>query len=62
MIIAKAICPDCNGNGYIGKSKDADNHKDCIKCNNQGEIKITEKEIQEVLKTARLQWRRKNGL
>jgi Zn ribbon nucleic-acid-binding protein len=55
MIIAKAICPDCNGNGYIGKSKDADNHKDCIKCNNQGEIKITEKEIQEVLKTARLQ-------
>ena len=54
----KAICPDCNGNGYVGSSKEPDNTRDCIKCNNQGEIEITEKEVEsflETVKSARLQ-------
>jgi DnaJ-class molecular chaperone len=57
-ILGKAICPDCNGNGYIGSSKEPDNTRDCIKCNNQGEIVITDESINEMLKTvksARLQ-------
>ncbi len=57
-IIGKAICPDCNGNGYVGSSKEPDNTRDCIKCNNQGEIVITDESINEMLETiksARLQ-------
>lgn len=57
-MIGKAICPDCNGNGYIGSSKEPDNTRDCIRCNNQGEIEITEKEVEsflETVKSARLQ-------
>jgi DnaJ-class molecular chaperone len=57
-MIGKAICPDCNGNGYVGSSKEPDNTRDCIKCNNQGEIEITEKEVEsflETVKSARLQ-------
>ena len=57
-ILGKAICPDCNGNGYIGSAKEPDNVRDCIKCNNQGEFEITEKDISQMLETvksARLQ-------
>tara|TARA_R100001163_G_scaffold37026_1_gene28311 strand:- start:3953 stop:4126 length:174 start_codon:yes stop_codon:yes gene_type:complete len=57
-MVGKAICPDCNGNGYVGSSKEPDNTRDCIKCNNQGEIEITEKEVEsflETVKSARLQ-------
>ena len=58
-ILGKAICPDCNGNGYIGSAKEPDNVRDCLKCNNQGEFEITEKDISQMLETvksARLQW------
>ena len=57
-ILGKAVCPDCNGNGYVGSSKEPDNTRDCIKCNNQGEIVITdesENEMLETVKSARLQ-------
>ena len=57
-ILGKAICPDCNGNGYVGSSKEPDNTRDCIKCNNQGEIVITYERVNEMLekdKSARLQ-------
>lgn len=57
-MVGKAICPDCNGNGYVGSSKEPDNTRDCIKCNNQGEIEITEEEVEsflETVKSARLQ-------
>jgi len=54
----KIICPDCNGNGYLGSSKEPDSQRDCTECNNQGEIEITEETINKFLdkvKTARLQ-------
>ena len=54
----KMICPDCNGNGYIGSAKEPDNVRDCLKCDNQGEVEITEESINELLdlvKSARLQ-------
>jgi DnaJ-class molecular chaperone len=57
-ILGKAICPDCNGNGYSGSAKEPDNVRDCLKCNNQGEFEITEKDISQMLETvksARLQ-------
>ena len=57
-ILGKAICPDCNGNGYVGSSKEPENTRDCIKCNNQGEIVITDESVNEMLETvksARLQ-------
>jgi len=57
-ILGKAICPDCNGNGYVGSSKEPENTRDCIKCNNQGEIVITDESVNEMLeivKSARLQ-------
>ena len=56
--LGKAICPDCNGNGYLGSSSEPDNVRDCLKCKNQGEIVITDEEINNMLKTiksARLQ-------
>jgi Skp family chaperone for outer membrane proteins len=44
----KIICPKCHGNGYI-KFRYSDEHndsvmseKDCIDCNNKGEVDITE--------------------
>ena len=52
------ICPDCNGNGYMGSAKEPDNVRDCLKCKNQGEIEITEESINELLnavESARLQ-------
>ena len=54
----KMICPECNGNGYIGSTKEPDLIRDCLKCNNQGEIEITEESINELLdkvESARLQ-------
>jgi len=38
----KMICPDCNGNGYIGPSNKPKEQEDCISCNNQGEVLISE--------------------
>jgi len=38
----KMICPDCNGNGYIGASNKPKEQEDCISCNNQGEVIISE--------------------
>jgi len=57
-ILGKAICPDCNGNGFVGSAKQPDECRDCSKCKNQGEIVITEEEINKMLETvetARLQ-------
>ena len=42
----KMICPDCNGNGYVGTSTKPDEQEDCKLCKNQGEVKITEKNLQ----------------
>jgi DnaJ-class molecular chaperone len=58
LMSGKIICPDCNGNGYLGSSKEPDSQRDCTECNNQGEIEITEETINKFLdkvKTARLQ-------
>ena len=57
-VLGKMICPDCNGNGYLGSANNPDNCRDCKKCNNQGEIEITKESIQELLnkvESARLQ-------
>jgi len=54
----KMICPDCNGNGYLGTAKQPHECRDCKKCNNQGEIEITEESINALLdevKSARMQ-------
>jgi DnaJ-class molecular chaperone len=39
------ICPKCNGNGYLGSSKEEDQQTDCITCKSQGEILITDETI-----------------
>ena len=57
-ILGKAVCPDCNGNGYVGSAKQPHECRDCIKCKNQGEIPITDEEISKMLdavESARLQ-------
>lgn len=54
-IIGKAICPDCNGNGYQGDSKFPEQCKDCGTCNNQGELTITDKDINQLLVSERKQ-------
>ena len=57
-VIGKVICPDCNGNGYVGSAKQPHECRDCSKCNNQGEIVITDEEIDKMLdavENARLQ-------
>ncbi len=41
----KMICPDCNGNGYLGSSLKPEEQKDCDSCNNQGEVYITKKNL-----------------
>ncbi len=38
----KMICPDCGGNGYIGPSNKPKEQENCISCNNQGEVIISE--------------------
>lgn len=40
----KIICPACHGNGFIRKPVDAGRtiQEDCITCNNQGEMDITD--------------------
>jgi DnaJ-class molecular chaperone len=58
VMSGKMICPDCNGNGYIGSAKEPDLVRDCLKCDNQGEVEITEESINELLdkvQSARLQ-------
>lgn len=54
----KMICPRCDGNGYRQIFKDADKKEkitiQCAKCNSEGEIDITEEEINALLdKTTR---------
>ena len=52
------MCPDCNGNGVLSKEHKSDLVKKCKKCNNTGEIEITEetmKEFFETIKSSRLQ-------
>ena len=57
----KMICPTCKGNGFVWV--DPNNKKerwavDCKKCNNQGEIEITEESINILLdqvQSARMQ-------
>ena len=39
------ICPNCNGNGYVGNSKKENQKDDCITCKNQGEIALTDETI-----------------
>jgi len=39
------ICSKCNGNGYLGNSKEPNQQTDCKECKNQGEILITEEKI-----------------
>jgi len=54
----KMICPECNGNGYIGSAKEPDLVRNCNKCDNQGEIEITEESINALLdkvESARMQ-------
>ena len=57
-MIGSFICPDCNGNGYVGSAKQPDECRDCTRCKNQGEIAITEEELDKILDSvqcARLQ-------
>ena len=35
------ICHKCNGNGYLGNTKDERKQQDCITCKNSGEIPLT---------------------
>jgi len=39
----RMICPDCNGNGYIGSANKPSEQEDCKLCKNQGEVDINEK-------------------
>ncbi|MEL0176693.1 MAG: hypothetical protein VW810_00150 [Pelagibacteraceae bacterium] len=53
-MIGKAICPVCQGNGFI---RDKNSHPDvrkqnieqCENCNSQGELPITDEQIQQTL-------------
>ena len=42
----KMICPDCNGNGYIGASNKPKEQEDCKLGDNQGEVEINDKNLQ----------------
>jgi hypothetical protein len=50
----KMVCPKCGGNGYCIIYKDASWQEktpiDCSYCNNQGEVEITEQEINDLLR------------
>jgi DnaJ-class molecular chaperone len=35
------ICHKCNGNGYLGDTKNERKQQDCITCKNSGEIPLT---------------------
>ena len=47
------ICPRCDGNGYRQIFKDADEKEkitiQCAKCKSEGEVEITEEEINALL-------------
>jgi len=53
-MIGKAICPECNGNGFV---RDEQSHPDirkqeiqqCKNCDSQGEIVITAQNLQSTL-------------
>jgi uncharacterized protein YbaR (Trm112 family) len=50
----KMICPKCNGNGYRRIWKDTSETEkvtiQCSYCNSQGEVYITEQEIDDLLR------------
>jgi DnaJ-class molecular chaperone len=52
-MIGKAICPTCNGNGFIRKKDHVDIRKQsveqCSTCKSEGEITITHQNLQEHL-------------
>lgn len=53
----KTICPKCKGNGYITvklQNEKTPHHKDCIYCNNQGEIVLDNKTIKKYLNYTRM--------
>ena len=41
----KMICPNCQGNGYVGSAKEPKEQRDCFVCNNQGEVEINEENL-----------------
>jgi DnaJ-class molecular chaperone len=55
----KIICPKCDGNGFRMIYKDASWKEkvpiDCSHCNNQGEVEITDQEINNLLENSN--WR-----
>lgn len=53
----KIICPECHGNGYITKQVDAGRkiEDDCLYCQNQGEVDITEEVLNDLNCTKRKQ-------
>jgi len=55
----KMICPRCNGNGYRNIWKDtSETEKEtiqCAHCNSEGEVEITEQEINDLLRNTN--WR-----
>jgi hypothetical protein len=59
----KMVCPKCMGNGYVYAFNYDERKKepiDCIYCNNQGELDITEKIIKELQDTKDEKEKRKN--
>lgn len=54
----KMICPHCQGNGFIKVTIDEGRTEevDCEMCSNQGEVEITEPNLDELNKMGRLQW------
>ena len=53
----KMICPHCQGNGFIKVTIDEGRTEevDCEMCSNQGEVEITEPNLDELNKMGRLQ-------
>ena len=51
IIMYKAICDNCKGNGYINitNSKDITEPKQCWMCNSEGEIKYEEDFINKLI-------------
>ena len=48
MIIGKTICDTCNGNGFVRAKIEEGREEiilDCITCDNQGEITISENDL-----------------
>jgi len=59
----KMVCPKCMGNGYVYAFNYDERKKqpiDCIYCNNQGEVEINDKTINELKDTKNEKKERKN--